>query len=80
MEEWLADEADLGLDQLARWSGVPFDRVHKWSTLELEVTEEETVRLRAVVTLYLALFEQLTWLGEVFEERFGKPGKNGSGK
>jgi plasmid maintenance system antidote protein VapI len=78
IEERLADEADLSLDQLSHWSGVPYARVRQWADGDVEITDEETVRLKAVITLYLALYERLTWLGEVLEEKYGKPSKNGS--
>jgi hypothetical protein len=80
IEERLAQEADLSLEQLARYSGVPYARVRQWATDgDVEITDEETVRLKAVITLYLALYERLTWLGEVLEATYGKSSSNGHG-
>jgi plasmid maintenance system antidote protein VapI len=80
IEERLADEVDLSLDQLARWSRVSYARVRKWAELEIDITDEETVRLRTIIVLYQALYARLVLAGEVLDETFGKPGKNGSVK
>jgi hypothetical protein len=77
IEERLADEVDLSLDQLARWSGVKYARVRKWADGKVDITEEETVRFRAVIALAGAYYERCELLAEVLEETYGKPAKNG---
>jgi hypothetical protein len=73
IENRLADEVDLSLDQLSHWSGVPFARVRKWADLEVDITDEEAVRLRTIIILYQGLFARLVLAGEVLNETFGKP-------
>jgi hypothetical protein len=71
IEDRLADEVDLSLDQLSHWSKVPYARVRAWADLETELTEEETVRLRTIVTLYMGLYDRLIMAGEVLDETYG---------
>jgi hypothetical protein len=78
IEERLADEVDLSLDQLARWSGLEYARVRKWADGEADITDEETVRLRAVIALAGAYYERCELLAGTLDETFGKPGTNGS--
>jgi hypothetical protein len=52
--------------------------VRAWADLDADLTEEEVVRLRTIVTLYMGLYDRLVVAGEVLDETYGKPGKNGS--
>ena len=78
IEDRLVEHLDLSLDQLATGSGVPYVRVRAWADLEVDLTDEETVRLRTIIALYQALRERLVWAGEVLDETFRKPCANGS--
>lgn len=76
-EERLADEVDVSLDQLSHWSGVPFARVRKWADLEVTITDEEQIRLKMVIGLYMALHDRLELAVEALDEAFPKASSNG---
>jgi hypothetical protein len=73
IEERLLDEVDLSLDQLARWSGLSWDRVRKWADLEIDLTKNEEVRLHAVIALAGAYYLRCQLLAQVLDEKLGKP-------
>ena len=80
IKDRLADECDLGLDQLSAWSGVTYARVRQWADGEVDITDEEQVRIGTIVTLFYGLHERLVLAREVLDETFPRPSKNGSGR
>jgi hypothetical protein len=78
IEERLADECDLGLDQLSRWSGVPWARVRAWAEREVDITDEETSRLYSVIGLAQAYYQRCELLAEALDNAYGETGENGS--
>jgi hypothetical protein len=93
IEERLAEEFDLSLEQASRWSLIPWARLRQWSDGEAELTEDERARLTCVIALAGAYYERCLALKAdfeyaakngiaiiplVFDETYGTPGKNGS--
>jgi hypothetical protein len=78
IESRLADEVDVSLDQLSHWARLPFRRVLAWANLETDLSDEETVRLKTIISLYQGLHERLVLAGEVLDETFSTSRKNGS--
>jgi hypothetical protein len=78
IERRLKDEAGLSLEQLATYSRVPLKRVRAWADLEVDITPEEAVRLRTIISLYMGLNDRLVLAGEVLDETFGPGKQNGS--
>ena len=70
--------ADLSLESLSMWSGIPYNRLYRLANLEADWTQEEQVRVRTISSLYLALRARVEIAREVLEETYGKHGQNGS--
>jgi hypothetical protein len=67
IEERLADTLDISLDQIARWSLIPYKRVRGWADLEIDITEDERARLTCVLALAEAYYERCVALKADFE-------------
>jgi hypothetical protein len=74
VEERLLEESDLSLEQLSRWSGIPYSIVKGWADLEVDIDDEQTLRLRAVIALAAAYYDRCVLLAQVLDETYGSVG------